>query len=310
MIAEDALHVLAVGAGLAAVARREGRVLARQRRLRQHFAGVQGRQRHLRRWNQVQRAALVGFDGLEELLLELRQLSGAQHRLGVHQVREPELGVAVLARLEVEHELRDRALEPRERPPHHGESRLGEPRGAIHVEQAEVAADFLVGFRLEVEPARCAPAPDLDVLLVALAGRHRWVREIRDLDEQRLDGLVDGLHLGVERLDAIAHLAHTRLLGAGILAGLARAPDGLGGRVALGLEVVRLLDEATPLDVLGEDLRDELGAALLGERPLHLVGPLPDQPQVEHGPTVFRRGRRSRPRRERSSRPCRRRRGR
>src|SRR5262249_58449840 len=41
MVAEDALHVLAVGAGLAPIARREGRVFPRQRLLREHFAAVE-----------------------------------------------------------------------------------------------------------------------------------------------------------------------------------------------------------------------------------------------------------------------------
>src|SRR5438132_1174761 len=64
------------------------------------------------------------------------------------------------------------------------------------------------------------------------------------------------------------------------------------------------------LDVLGEDLRDELGAALLGERTLDLVGSLANEPQIEHGTTGLRPGWCFRPRRWRSSRPCRRRRGR
>ena len=271
---------------------------------------MERRQRHLGRRDQVERAALVGLDGLEELLLELRQLPGAEHRVGVHEVRQPQLRVAVLARLHVEHELRDRALEPRQRPPHDGEARFRELRGAIHVEQAEGAADVLVRLRLELEAARRAPAPNLDVLLVALARRHRRVRDVRDLDEQRLDGLVDRLQRGVERLDPVADLAHAHLLGGRVLTRLLRAADRLGGHVALGLEVLDLLEEPPALDVPGEDLRDELGAALVGERALHLVGPLADEPEIEHRTTGLRPGWSFRPRRGRSSRPCRRRRDR
>ena len=310
MVAEDPLHVLTIRARLAAIARRAGRVLARQRALRQHLAAVQRGQRDLGGRDQVERAALVGLVRLEELLLELGQLAGAQHRVGIHEMRQPQLRVAVLARLHIQHELGDGALEPRQRAPHDREARLRQLRGTVHVEQAEAGADGLVRPGLEVEPARRAPAANLDVLLVALAGRHRWVREVRDLDEQRFDGLVDGLQPGIEGLDAVADLAHPRLFGAGVLTRLLRAADRLGGGVALGLEVLDLFQEPAALDVLGEDLRDELGAALLGERALDLVGSLANEPQIEHGTTGLRPGWCFRPRRWRSSRPCRRRRGR
>src|SRR5207237_7857325 len=45
VVAKDALHVLAIGAGLATVARREGGVAPRQRSLRQHLAAMQRAQR-------------------------------------------------------------------------------------------------------------------------------------------------------------------------------------------------------------------------------------------------------------------------
>src|SRR5262249_59401958 len=97
--------------------------------------------------------------------------------------------------------------------------------------------------------------------------------------EQSLDRLVDGLHLAVESLDAVADFAHTRLLGAGVLSRLACAANRLGCGVAPRLEIVGLFDETAPLDVLGEDLGNELRAALVRERTLNLVGPLADQPQ-------------------------------
>src|SRR5262249_26311008 len=120
---------------------------------------------------------------------------------------------------------------------------------------------------------------------------------------------------GVLRLDAVAHLAHARLLGRGILAAAPGLADGLRGLVAQSLEVLDLLDDAAALGVAGEDLVEELSAALVGERGGDGVGLIADQLDVQHwvrapGVRRFRRERASRPRRARSSPPCRRRRGR
>ena len=51
----------------------------------------------------------------------------------------------------------------------------------------------------------------------------------------------------------------------------------------MGLEVLGLLDQPAALGVAGEDLLDEVGAALVGERALDRLGLLADQPEVEHG---------------------------
>src|SRR5207245_2018711 len=117
------------------------------------LTGVQGRQRHFRGWNEIERAALVGLDGLEELLLELRQLARLEHRVAVHQVRHPDLGVAVLPGVQIEHELGERALESRHAAPEDREARLGDPRGPLEIEPQR-RADLLVGFRREGERAR------------------------------------------------------------------------------------------------------------------------------------------------------------
>ena len=71
---------------------------------------MQVRQRHFRGRNQVQ--VPVARD-LEQVLLELRQVAGAAQRLGVDEKRRLDLEVAVLARVQVEHEVDQRAREPR-----------------------------------------------------------------------------------------------------------------------------------------------------------------------------------------------------
>ena len=224
-------------------------------------------------------------------------------------MRHPDLGVAVLARVQVEHELRERALEPRHAAPQDGEARLGDPGGALQVEP-ERGADFLVRLRREAERPRLVPAAQLDVVVFALALGDRRVRQVRELERERLEPRVDRPELRVEPLDALADLAHARLFGAGVLAAALGLADQLGGLVAEGFEVFALADEPTALGVELDQLRDEVRAAFDGEPTAHRIGLLADQPDVKHGVTGLRPARGSPNRRARPSRPGRRPRGR
>jgi hypothetical protein len=59
----------------------------------------------------------------EHVLLEFGQLTGALEHLAVDDVRRVALDVAVLCGLQVEHELRERAMQPGDRPAQKGEAR-------------------------------------------------------------------------------------------------------------------------------------------------------------------------------------------
>ena len=60
---------------------------------------------------------------LEEILLELRQVAGAAQCVGIDEERRLHLDVTVLLRVELEHEIDQRAREPRARAEQHRESR-------------------------------------------------------------------------------------------------------------------------------------------------------------------------------------------
>ena len=111
VLAVDSLHVLAVRSCLPAIAGRERGVAPRQRVLGQHLSAVKRRERDFGGWDQVERTVLVRLDGFEELLLELGELAGPEHRLAAYQVWHPQLGVSVLASVEVEHEVGEGAFE-------------------------------------------------------------------------------------------------------------------------------------------------------------------------------------------------------
>ena len=118
VLTDQAAHVSTVRAGFAAKAGRVRRVTERQLRGVQDLVGVQVRDRDLGGRNQVQRARVVRIAalGLEQIFFELRQLARAAQRFGFDQVRRIHLGVAVLARVQIEHERRERSLEARAQP--------------------------------------------------------------------------------------------------------------------------------------------------------------------------------------------------
>ena len=143
VLADHAARVLAVASRLGAEARRvrgqaDGQRLRGQDRVA-HRVG----QRDLGGRDQVEPLVAFGaaLDRREHLLLELRQLRGPDQRLGVHDVGRVALGVAVLARVGVEHELRQRAMQRCERAAQEREACAGELRGGREVEQAERLAE-------------------------------------------------------------------------------------------------------------------------------------------------------------------------
>ena len=134
------------------------------------------RQRDLGGRDEVERAAGLRLDRLEQLLLELRQLGRREHRLRAHEVRDPDLLVAVRLGVEVEHELGERPLEPGAEPPQHREAGLRELRASLEVEDPQPLAELPVRAGREREGPRLAPAAHLDVVVRGGAGRHRRVR--------------------------------------------------------------------------------------------------------------------------------------
>src|SRR5258705_3730600 len=183
--------------------------------------------------------------------------------------------------MQIEHELGERSLEAGHAAPEHGEARLGDPGGAFRVEPQR-GADLFMRLGRETERPWLAPVTNLDVVVLALAHGDRWVGHVRELEQEPFESLVDRLELGVEGLDALADLAHARLLGSGVLAAALGLADRLGGFVAQRLEIVALADEPAALGVEDEQLVDELGAALGRESAAYRFGLVADQPDVKH----------------------------
>ena len=132
--------------------------------------------------------------------------------LAIDDVGRVALGVAVLLGLHVEHELGERAVQPRHRPAQEREARARELDAGLEVE-AERRADVDVIARRERELARRAPAPHLDVGVLVGADRHARVGQVRQrhqllvqLELDRRQPLGRAIELGADRGD----LGHRR----------------------------------------------------------------------------------------------------
>ncbi len=142
--------------------------------------------RHLGGRNQIE--ARCSPRMREQILLELRQLPGADQRVRVHQVRRIDLGVAVLAGVQVEHELRERAMQVRDLCRACTTKRAPEMRPAASKSSPpQVLAELDVIARLEAERARLAPAAHLDVRTLVAAVRHRFVQQVRQSELPALE---------------------------------------------------------------------------------------------------------------------------
>ena len=111
MLADHAARVLAGRARFRSEAWRVRHELQRQLLRRHDLLAHEIGDRHFRRRNEMEVA--LALDG-EQVLLELRQLPGSEQRGGLHEIRHVHFGVAMLARMQVEHELAKRAVQPRD----------------------------------------------------------------------------------------------------------------------------------------------------------------------------------------------------
>ena len=95
---------------------------------------------------------------LEQVGLELGELAGAVHRFGVDQVGRQDFGVAMLAGVQVEHEVHQGAFELGAEIPVESEAGAGDFGGAFQVEDAELLAELPVRLGGEVELGLACPS--------------------------------------------------------------------------------------------------------------------------------------------------------
>src|SRR5690349_3794471 len=99
------------------------------------------------------------FLELEQVAGKFRQLAGSIHGRRIHGVRRQHFRVAMLARVQVEHEVRESPLQLRSQIPIHSKSRARELGGALQIKNAKLLAQFPMWFWLKAELWRIAPTP-------------------------------------------------------------------------------------------------------------------------------------------------------
>ena len=129
--------------------------------------------------------------GEEQVFLEFGKLVGAEQRLVAHQQRHLHLGVAVFARMQVEHELAKRAFQPRDLPGENREARARKLRRTLEIHLAERLADLEMlarpgGFRL-----RLADPAHLDIVALVPAERNVVERDVGQDGQRVAHGAVE-----------------------------------------------------------------------------------------------------------------------
>src|SRR4051812_44830154 len=161
MLPDQPADILSVRSRFAAETGRIRGVADRQLAAVEDLAAMQVRQRHFGRGNEIQ--IPIAAD-LEQVLLELRELAGTLQRLAVGEKRRLDLAIAMLARVQIEHEVDQRARQPCAGAAQYGEARAREPHTTLEVENAERRSEIPVRYRREIERPRRAVTPHFDVV--------------------------------------------------------------------------------------------------------------------------------------------------
>ncbi len=154
----------------------------------------------------------------EEILLELRQLARALQRIGVDEIRHVHLGVTVLARVHVQHELAQRPMQARDRAAEHDEARAGDARTGVEVDApGEPLSQLHVISRWKPEFSRRSPLAHLDVGVLVAAVGHGILQQVRQLELQAVEPGLHGLQVAVRRFELLAQALALREQRRGIL---------------------------------------------------------------------------------------------
>ncbi len=145
----------------------------------------------------------------------------------------------MLARVRVEHELSDGAVQMGDGAAHERKARARELRRGVEVE-AERSADVDMILHREIEDARRAPAAHFDVFGFVLADRGGGMGKIRNAQKHRVQLRADLVELGFKRRETGRNFRSLLHGFGGVLAGLLQAADFLRNRVAFGLQLFGL----------------------------------------------------------------------
>jgi hypothetical protein len=251
--------------------------------LLQQLPGGQAGERHLRRRDEP---AVVG--GAEEVLAELRQLTGPVERLAAHKVGRNDLLIAVLFRVQVDHELRQRPVQARQGALQDREARARHAACRLELKAAKGLAELEMLLYLEGEGLRLAPAAHFLVRALVGADGNVGVGQVRDAREQVFQRLPRFRLLLLQFAETAFQAGHLGDLGLGILTGAFLLADPLGGVVALCLQFLQLRDGGAARLVERDDLRGQGLGAPVAQGLVEGVGIFANPLEIKHGSSFGR----------------------
>jgi hypothetical protein len=160
---------------------------------------------------------LAGADAArgELVVVEFRQLRGAEHDLVAHEQRRIDLGIAMFVHMQIEHELADGALQPRNLSLEHHEARAGKPARRLEIHALKSLAEIEMLFRV-VDARRRSNAAQKHVAAFIGAERNILERQVGDGGEPHAQFRFDLLLPGLGGGDAILHASHLTLESLGL----------------------------------------------------------------------------------------------
>ena len=240
--ADHAARILSRGAGLAPEARRVGRQRARQRSRVDDLAAEQIRDGHFS--GRDEKEIILGTVGI---VLKLRQLPGAGHRLARDEERHGRLFVPMLARVQIEHERHQRAHQPRPAALEHDEARARNFRARPEVEDPELLTDLPMRTHALRGSGLAPRAHDAVVLFAAIGNIAQ--RHVGDLHEDLVQLTLYSRELELERRDIVSKRAGLRDQLIGVFLCPLAPRDFLGSGVARRLSLVGALDQRAPIAI-------------------------------------------------------------
>ena len=236
MLADHATGVTAIRTGFRAKARGVRAVAHRQLLGLHQFVAHEVGHRHFGGGHQIK--GVFATRHAEQVFLELGQLAGAAHRVGIDHVRHVHFGVAVFADMGVQHELRQRAVQAGHLPLEHGKTAAGQLGGSVKV-QAQRGTQIDMVFHRKIKRTRRTDAAHFHVVAFIAAHRHRFVRQVGNGHQQRRQTVLQQRQrgfVGFQFIGQTGHFGHDRR---GVFAFALGFAYLLGQRIAPCLQVLR-----------------------------------------------------------------------
>lgn len=103
----------------------------------------------------------------------------------------------MLGGMQVDHELRQGAMQAGDRAAHEGEARAGKLGGGLEIQPAVPFTEGDMVLYLEIEGLRRAPATHFDVGVLVGTDRHRLVRQVGNAQQHGIQFALDGVQLAL-----------------------------------------------------------------------------------------------------------------